>query len=407
MHSAVRPHRDDGLPFLSFEHWARGIKSACKHLARRTGWAYESVYPAELAVLDGFHGIWFSDELTICPQCIASRYHSHWHQLRGLERCPWHGSRLERACKFCGGTLGRYAATPSMCRAPYACSTCEAAYAAEVFDPETGALWKMAETVDQAFAAQRRWAWRTAATLRRFYPGITQLAENEIGQWWSVPAAVGAIARLLTEAPPGCIVPKEPITYLVWPLRSSTDTWTGDSLYRTAWNNHAPLQTYIDVLQILRTWILDTCVLPETTLTPVVFVNGRILITDWPPAALAYMVLRLTWENPETWSPLAEIQVRQLLEPSQVQRCWNDVIYDSRTTRALMFATFAALYWMVRRTRKKKSIFPYRATDQITTAYLGVAGDQKFGAVWFPTIPGVIEEEARDPGYLNLDVLER
>lgn len=126
----------------------------------------------------------------------------------------------------------------------------------------------------------------------------------------------------------------------------------------------------------------------------------RYALETGPPAALAYMLLRLTWESVERWSPLVEVDVRQFIESSYVQRCWN-VVYDPRTTRALTFATFAGLYWMIKQA-SGPTVPRYRADDRITTAYLGMAGEQLFGAVWFPTIPGVLEQEAADSSYLDL-----
>ncbi len=234
----------------------------------------------------------------------------------------------------------------------------------------------------------------------RHYNVGHQWNETCIEQWWSVDEAMRAMADLLGPAPPGCRPLTEKITHYVWPLRPRTSLGARDTLYESAWNTHRAQLFYTATLEKLRTWILDTHRLPATHLSPQIFEHNAVRIGEWPPAALAYMLLRLTWECPDTWSPAAKIRVSQMIEPSRVQQCWH-VVYEARTTRALTLSTFAALYWMIMHATGP-TLPRYRADDRVTTAYLGEAGRLRFGAVWFPTIPGILEDEARDPGYLDL-----
>lgn len=72
------------------------------------------------------------------------------------------------------------------------------------------------------------------------------------------------------------------------------------------------------------------------------------------------------------------------------------------SVRALTLATFAAFYWMIERSRDQAlSRYCYCGDDSITTAYLSEHSTPMFGAVWFPTIPGVVAEEASNPIYMS------
>lgn len=395
--------RSTRMPFLCYERGGRSAEFVRRRLANRTDWPMTAIHPTELASLDTYHGVWFDRNLVLCPHCIGHRYHSHWHQLLGLQLCPWHGTPLQRACQYCDTPFRPYAASMSMFHSLYSCHHCHAAYHPDVFALETGALWKEAEVIDRAFSGYRQWARRVAATLRH-YEVRHQWSENCIEQWWTVDEAMRAMADLAGPSPPGCQSLTGGVTHYVWPLRPSAGLGARDTLYESAWNTHQATHVYTATLEDLRTWILDTHRLPKKAgLSPQIFQNNAIQIGNWPPAALAYMLLRLTWECPDTWSPAAKIRVRQMVEPSRVQQLWH-VVYEPRTTRVLTFATFAALYWMIKRA-DGPTLPRYRGDDRITTAYLGHAGRLRFGAVWFPTIPGLLEEEARDPRYLNLAAL--
>ena len=392
------------VPFLSYKRSRyrkrSPLQTTCAQLSKVTGWPEASIYPAELAMLDGYHGVWFDKKLALCPECIAHRYHSHWHQLLGLEHCPWHQVPIERACRCCGTPFDLYTMTPTVLANGYTCRACGIAYHQSALSAETGALWRSPEVIAKAFASHRRWARRAAATLRH-YNVWYRWPETSIEQWWSFDEAMRAMVELLAGRPPGCHASAQNVTYLVWPLRSCANFRRGhDMYYDTAWKHHRTLPPYIGALQDLQTWILDTCALPDVALSPQLFRNNAIQIGEWPAAALAYMLLRLTWECPDTWSPAAKIDVRQFSARSQVLPVW-DVLYDPRSTRVLTFATFAALYWMIKNS-PGPTISNYHASDRVTTAYLGTAGRGHFGAVWFPTIPGVLEDEAKKPGYLNL-----
>lgn len=121
----------------------------------------------------------------------------------------------------------------------------------------------------------------------------------------------------------------------------------------------------------------------------------------WPTAALAYMLLRVTWECCDTWSPAAPIESVRLTQRSEILWSWQNVEYDPVSVRALTLATFDALYWMIKRSANQ-IVIPYRGDDSVTTAFLSDQSDPMFGAVWFPTIPGPVEEEAHKQCYISL-----
>lgn len=389
------------IPMLAYGRGRRTFRAIAERLAKTTGWPLESICPREILWLDGYHDIWFNKGLVMCPECLANSYHSHWHQLRGLNRCPWHECELIDSCERCGQSLGPYAANSGFLAAPYRCPSCLASLQiAAGKDKGRAALWARRKEIDCAFAPCRRWARKVAIELRSLHSADLGYEDSKLAQWWSKPDALIAITSALTPPPPDSGPPSGNTTYLIWPLQYSAPLSTAQTSYTEARYIHRPAEPYEDVLQRLREWILDTCVLPDTSPFPEFLNLSATRLVEWPTAALAYMLLRRTWERLETWSPNAAIRHICLIQRSEVLWSWQNVEYHPVSVRALTLATFAAFYWMIERSRDQ-ALSRYCGDDSITTAYLSEHSTPMFGAVWFPTIPGVVAEEASNPIYMS------
>lgn len=213
--------------------------------------------------------------------------------------------------------------------------------------------------------------------------------------------AIAAVTSPLTPVIPGCISPSKDITYLIWPLRRVQDDWLAQVPYSGTRDRQLRLEPYTSILNMLREWILATCPLPKTPPPHNLLMEPTIALQSWPPEALAYMLLRQTCECCDAWWPAAPIRLVCLTQCSEVLRLWQRVQDDPVSVRALTLATFAAFYWRLKRSPELITP-PCQGNDSITTAFLSDRSDPMFGAVWFPTIPGPIEEEAHKRCYISL-----
>lgn len=94
------------------------------------------------------HYAWFWSErlgsteaVRFCPVCLDSGYHSIFHQLSGIERCPIHDQMLLENCRHCGRATGTFSLRRGDSKTPFQCMYCEQPLSNN-FDPN---LWVATE----------------------------------------------------------------------------------------------------------------------------------------------------------------------------------------------------------------------------------------------------------------------
>ena len=92
-----RPYGLQGTSLLAWNHVPQGRLAEVLGIARgeldhaTTEWlGLECNY--------GRGADWMADSLQYCPACLAQGFHSSLHQLRFIDRCPWHAQLLRQGC---------------------------------------------------------------------------------------------------------------------------------------------------------------------------------------------------------------------------------------------------------------------------------------------------------------------
>jgi len=105
----------------------QNVEGDAAHLKSVTGWELSDAQTATSRALPNLASLLFCDTLRVCYSCLASGYHSSWHQFRTLTRCPIHDEELSGACACCGKMLtvsceGQYKALHD--KALFCCPSC-------------------------------------------------------------------------------------------------------------------------------------------------------------------------------------------------------------------------------------------------------------------------------------------
>lgn len=358
-----------------------------------TGWSTYSAASAFSELPPSVMTAWFAPNLTVCAECARGFYHSHWHQLRALQCCPIHGCPLLRQCPTCGHPLDAYRFSAQLLERPFCCSACGAAFAgqAATWQAITGFRERHIELRRQ-WQPWRRWAQTLRVRLRWCEKYAKTLDEGRLSTWWSVSGLVQALTCQFHESPPGCDWDKPDISWLVWPMddyAAHTEFNPYPTLTQWRWSRNP----YAEVISELRAWINATCTLPTQCPNPDLFdAHGQLIRGSWPSAALAYMVMRRTWEPTEVWSPAApapddaelRLSLSKRLELPRKMLLWHTAL----TVRALFLAVFAALYWRIER-GDSLDIVSCCIDDAAAAFLFSRATMPPFGMLCFPTVPGM------------------
>lgn len=376
------------VPLIPTYLSAGTLARVVRNVAQMTGWAPDSLFPKGVSALDLTE--WFEYDLVVCPTCAAGFYHSHWHQLRGMRRCPVHDCELVRHCVTCGHPFGRYALNKELFSQPYRCAACGAPLGGgELLLRDMIAFREAHQNLAQVFGPWRRWSRGVMARLGRMGAGTHGLDLLNVSRWWSFEQLTTAITHHFHSCPPGCTVPQTELTWLVWTTHPPSAYYNGHQISEVSrWNQNT--QTYRVLLRELQQWILSTTVLPTLSHTPVLLdEKGCLKREGWETSALAYMLLRRNWEHGIEWSPAAPVDRARIAESFHYSRGLPySREHDELMVRALTLAIFSAYYWMISRTDKFEPRELY-INDSVAVFKNSKYTKPPFAVIIFPTIPGL------------------
>ena len=358
-------------------------------VAEATGWFTSSAVPFFSKLDETFMRAWFEPGLVICPQCAQGFYHSNWHQLRGLQCCPIHGCPLLTQCPECRHAFDTYQFEDVLFHRPFCCPSCGAPLGGRPPSWSTiTAFRKQHPDLRRQWGPWRRWAQGLGVRLRWCAKYATSLEVSRLERWWSLAELVQALTYQFHASPPLCDWQKPNITWLVWPTDAPTKFHPHNPYPMTAqWN--LSTNPYLGVLNELREWINATCPLPTQSPSPEIFdAEGRLIKDGWSPAALAYMVMRKSWESTDTWSPAAAL--RCTVSPLRRLELPRKFLVDCAplTARALFLAVFAALYWKIQRS-DVLDMSSCGIDDASAACVSSEATRPNFCILCFPTVPGM------------------
>jgi hypothetical protein len=344
-----------------------------------------------ISSMEGWGAGYFEDALCFCPFCVAALYHSGWHQLKGLERCPIHGSQLRFSCERCGGALQCHGvADPSPGQHPYRCPNCLEWICSH--DPSLTlhvALRNDPNTLVRAFAPLEKWRKRHLQFIHqiRRVTFFGQPASQRIERWWPATDMYFRMSGHIDNLPPGCEHdannPERAMTWLCWPV-------TGPAAFNS---NHDDVLTYMALLSQIREWIVSEAQLPSVRVNRWHLFDdrGRLHRGKWPASALAYALIRYVWEGNDSLTVHSELQLRAIpfspLRRSDTFMRWN-VHNSDLSTQAVLLGQFAAFFWSIKQLQSPtyKDFVP---TDTIIARFIYDKTWPWIGNVIFPAIEGL------------------
>lgn len=344
-----------------------------------------------IASMDSWGTGYFEKALQFCPLCVAALYHSGWHQLKGLERCPIHGRQLRFACERCGAALhGHRVADASPGKHPYRCSKCWEWICSE--EPSLVshiALRKDPDTIFRAFAALEKWRKRhlQLAHQIRQVTFFRQPSSQRTERWWPATDMYFRMSGHIDNLPPGCEHdarnPGRAMTWLCWPVRGPT-----------AFNNNRDdVLTYMGLLGEIKHWIVSEEQLPSVSVKRWQLFDGKGKLRrgEWPASALAYALIRYVWEGDDSLTVHSDLQFRASpfspLQRSDTFIRWN-VDNSDLSTQAVLLGQFAAFFWSIKQlqSNSRKDFVP---ADTVIARFIYDKTWPWLGNVIFPEIEGL------------------
>ncbi|MEG6520869.1 hypothetical protein [Desulfotomaculum sp. 1211_IL3151] len=98
-----------------------------------------------------FNNFYIREQLSYCPECLKSGYHSVFHQFIPLNNCPIHEIALKFQCGQCGGYT-RYELSHDTCVKPFHCK-CGAPLSGEIVTTNCFDLWLSSSIADKYLSA--------------------------------------------------------------------------------------------------------------------------------------------------------------------------------------------------------------------------------------------------------------
>lgn len=317
--------------------------------------------------------LFISDRLRICAMCVDQLYHSVWHQFAGITECPLHGCSLQESCSNCRTPLGRYIL--STAARGFRCGHCHRSLSGGL--PSIGGyqkLWGRRERMHWAFSSCVRKLQVVSGALSYFDATGSIFLLGSLNRWWPNKTAGWDLAYDITTAyrRHGSVRPV--LTWLVWNDRPGR-------LLRDSDLN----LIYSETLWMLRRWLTQRYPKCQTVGDrPTLFKRGGMVRQGvWPPAVMAYMLMRYHLELASTWgiyppSGIPRVDLERLV-PRHIGN-----IFNAESVQALVLGRFAAYYWWV---ISGAAAFGNMGSEPLPACWIVERPwDESFSAIVFPPI---------------------
>lgn len=370
----------NGADFYTLK-WMRS-----ESISRSFGWKLPS--EVELAISgkfsDLFWVLWSFNVLKYCPICMEGLYHSHWFQLKTLQRCPVHNCKLMVTCMSCGAPSPKYRFDSAVVNSRYLCATCGKPFcgvspnieAHEFFRESSGLL-------EEVFRDYRTWLERfERENFHMLWP------EHEYHEWfkWCDVRSIQAhfihqISKLPSEIAP---IPRNDLIILRWRTRmfDEEETHPFSAIYHNGGEMRQVLRVF---LRHIEPWAFSgISAADRETISNRYYEHKRLNPQDYDVKQLAYLIL----ENTHRW-PFGP-------RKGQLDRMssWNNRI-PRVAYCAYLYGVYSGIYHHLRRERLRGAIaWPSSSALFYMGDYLIAMCDVSWDGVYsgriiFPEVPGM------------------